>query len=535
MENFLYSNLINGGNVRSDSKYQDGVLNTELFDVIDNRLNNPIYKARFLYVKNLALKEPVPFEIPATLGRDEKALMYLSFNNFKQAVNELNVNMQYKVIGVEAKSRTGAKSNRFFIWLHENEEDLLGNEEIFSNKYNSNCREDDNMTEFKTESHIFEGLNVKSLENEELIFLYVKMKELCFVEENRSLLETKMCAMLERVFFEQDKLNNGFLQAFEILKSEFMKETRGLEKRCIVNENISKCARLSEEIWESIVSGEIFRYPIIFQSALEIQLGLSLMELSDYSAAYKFLIKYSLFKEKINCLIEMRNAEGAILEIQNWINMIEFEENGENRIVLSNLYIKLGHLTGDVSYFDKAAEAFNSNKPHKVKGLWMYRKKRYVEAEVAFSKALEITGCDEETRYLYAHTLMFLKNYRDALRNFKMVEVDKIKRSDLSRSISFCYYKIGELEESLKSLKSAALEDSTAMNQYVVLSMRNGFIENIKWALKRMSNETLLSEVVNYILQYKILLANDLFECLSQNQNLTTIDINRIISNCTTE
>ncbi len=586
MENFLYTNLYYGGGEFSDSCYKEGVIGTTIFHEINPECLDFISRARFFYLKNLSLKNPKPFFVPNELNKEEKALMYLSFKDFENAKKALEVDLKYEIIGVEAIGRTGAISKRLFLQLEVNNESSVILNSIENTNYNvrdlnsiqhgvehKNCDVLDansirnemessivslnnhNLRNFKTDFYTFNDLKVRCLGRRDLIYLYIEMMKLRSTEENENLLVPRMVAFLERALFEGNDLDNEIRNAFLFLRADYVKETKSLE--IILNErdslknafneisnigNISTdCIRSSYIINQEehnrgerlmVIKTEVFSSPIIFRSDVEMRLGSLLLEMRDYSGAYEILQKYPAFEERIECLVGMRNTVDAVRDIEQYINILKNPPiDREKQIILSNMYLKLGHLLGDCRYFDMAAEMFRSSKPYKVKGLWLFHNKMYVEAEKAFRKALEITECDESTTYLYGCTLVEISRYAEALRIFRKLRDENRRNTDIARNLSFCQYKLGEIHEALETLRNRAIQDVVAMNQFVFISARNNLTENVKWALRRMNYNIVLLELVNYIIQYNVMSRKDIFDCLKENINLSVSDIKTIEEN----
>lgn len=494
LSDFLKSNLNTFIKAPMNKMYKSGISNTHLIDTVCALDLDPIFYARFLYIKNLALVEPQPFHIPPQIASVEKALMLLSFNDYEGAINSLGLDLKYEIIGADATTRAGAQVNRFVVHL-----------------VNTSSKE---QHEFITESHKYNGFQVQPLNPAELVFLYIKMKQLHANEEDRSLLNFHMIALLERALFEKNSLNIQFIKVFSLFKAEFTDSLTELE-------NIS----------ESVVhlDDSIFASPIVFRSDVDIQLGVSLMRKFDYGAAYGILKNYPLYSERVDCLIALRRSQEAAMEVENHIQLIAIPQNREERMLLSGLYIKLGHLFQDTSYFDKAAQTFCSAKPFQLKGLWLFNNKHFIEAEVAFRRALEITPCNEEIRYSYGCTLVELDRILEALKIFKLLKAENQQNENISKNLSYCYYKLNEVENSLNTLKSIALQDHQSMKQFICISAKNNLIDNVIWAFQRTRYDAILSEIANYLVQNGAVSISDLKKSLEQNTYISIDQIKHIL------
>ena len=97
-EDFLDSN-INQVNSENSLKFlREGVFNSSFLFLDPDSFGNTVFKYRFLYIRNLCLKEPIKFSIPENISKYEKALMFLSFNNIAEALNTLNTNFDSTTI-----------------------------------------------------------------------------------------------------------------------------------------------------------------------------------------------------------------------------------------------------------------------------------------------------------------------------------------------------------------------------------------------------------------------------------------------------
>jgi hypothetical protein len=87
----------------------------------------------------------------------------------------------------------------------------------------------------------------------------------------------------------------------------------------------------------------------------------------------------------------------------------------------------------------------------------------------------------------------------------------------IAKNLSYCYYKQNDIENTLASLKSVALSDSEAMNQFFILSVKNEIIDNIKWALRSITSKSLLKGGINHVLMKGLISKHELLEILKNN------------------
>lgn len=490
---FLHANLNQKAESQPHKNYRPGITNTQFLEETNTSLLDEITRAKFLYVKNLALINPERFDVPTELHPIEAALMFLSFKDYDNACNILGIDLRYEIVGCESYNSAGARLTTLVLKTF-------------------NAKSSDQY-DFTDGIHIFKDYKVEPLAYEELIYLYIKMEQLYASEDDKSLTDSHLRAFIGRALFEKNDLNDALRTSFLMRKTELSNDTRELEK-----------------IIESVVelSDSLFLAPINFKSDICIQIGRSLMNTYDYGAALEFLNGYPLYDEKINCLIGLKRPSDAASEIQKYINIIGSPSTRGEQITLSNLYIKLGHLYQDTRYFDMAASVFLSAKPHQIKGLWFFNKKRYVEAVDAFERALEITPQNEELRYSHGCALIELDRVAEALRIFKLLKSENPRSENISKNLSYCYYKIDDIENTLNTLRAVALQDHSAMKQFLYISIKNKHLDNIKWALQRMNYDIIVEDAVHYLSQNARIEFSELRAILEENPSFDKSQISKI-------
>lgn len=477
---------INQINSENNPKFlREGVYASSfLFSDPDSFGNNTVFKYRFLYIRNLCLKEPIVFTIPENISKYEKSLMFLSFNNISDALKTLNTNFSCEVIGTKARTRTGA----------------IINVPVLS------CLNTASNTEFEytANGYTYDEYKVQPLSYEELIYCYIKIIDILKNEDNDTLKKFKLKAYLNRVLGEENQLNLHFKRAFLIILAEIENSTEELFK-------IKDLAIPIDEI--------LFLYPITFKFDLLIQLGLAYKNRYYFKEAYECLFPYPYYIERIDCLIGLRKSEEAANEINSYIKMIVEENEEDDKPILCDLYIKLGHLYQDSSYFDLAFQTYRCTKPLHLKGIFYFKRKEYDLANLAFEAALKLTPQDEKIRFSYGCSLIESERINEAIVIFKDLRIENPMDEKISKNLSYCYYKQNDIENTLSSLRRIALADSMAMNNYFMLSIKNEKIENICWALSKISAVELVRGGVNYMIE------NEIREILKSNPY---IDINDI-------
>lgn len=495
-KNFLECNI---NRIYSQSKskhFKEGVCHSDFLLNPPEVFSDVLIRARFMYIRNLCLYEPVEFEIPSQLSKYEKALMLLSFNKFAAALEALETAFQCEVIGTNAKTRTGAEINTPVLMC-------------------TNTASQETL-EYSADGYSYECFSVQPLQYSELLYCYIKMIDILKNEENETLKRFRLGAYLKRVLMSENELNTCLRRAFLIILAEVDSSTEELEK--IKNEEIS-------------VDEMLFQHPITFKSEVLIQLGLAYKNRHYYKEAYECLYPYPFFIEKIDCLISLKKSEDAVIEINNYLATIEGSVDRENSLVRCDLYIKLAHLFQDVAYYEKAFLAFRSSKPFYMKGLFHFKRKEYEMAVEAFQVALSVTPQDEKIRFSYACALVEVDKIVEALNVFKELKDENPTNEKVAKNLGYCYYKLEDVENTLLSLKKIALNDENSLNQFFILSIKNNKIDNIKWALCRMNSIELIRGGISYLKAHGPIDESLLKKALGQNPYVDASTICAIFEN----
>ncbi|KAI4292482.1 hypothetical protein PAPHI01_1756 [Pancytospora philotis] len=492
---FLDANLNQSGPAERSKKYRCGVVRTDLIDSLDSAAADLLTLARIAYVKNLALVEPQPFEVPAGPSPAERALMYLSFRDYASAYRALGLPLVCEVVGAEATGHTGAASSTLVLRLSNTESSEL--------------------SPFAYGTLAFNTFQITPLSYLELLFLYIKINELQQTTDHCELSEFHIPAYINRALHGTDDLDDALRLAL------LMKHTEATNEVC-------KLEAAGEGRF--CISEELFSYPITFRSDVRIQTGLSLMACYDYGAALAILQDYPLYEQRIKCMIAQRDTEGAVAEIEAYIATFGSPSEREEQIALSNLYIKLAHLRQNPEYFDVAASLFRSAKPHQLKGLWHYNRKEHAAAKAAFQEALRITPCSEEIRFSYGCTLVELDEAAEALKVFRLLNAENPTNENISKNLSYCYYRLKDIESTLGTLRSVALHDQGAMKQFLYLSINSGRTDNIRWALQRISDADATKNATRYLLENGMFEAADLRSVLASNQYVDADAIDALLA-----
>jgi len=467
--------------------------------------SDPLCMARFNYIKNLAVTEPKQFTVPDEIQSHEKALMYLSFQDFARAKLALRTPLRLEIIGATARGRTGSAANKLVAKL--------------SNTHNV----DEHPLE--VDNYKFETFKIQPLTYDELLYIYIHILEIQKNEDNRTLRDSRVLAILERALCEinypiEDVRLKNIQNTFRFLHSELANSAKEIEKILAGDLSLS---------WDS---------PILFRGQLEIQLARAYKAQFDGKEAYNLLRPYPLFNEKIDCLIASKQTEPAITEIESYINYIlssaaSDRQNGldrEKKMIISDLYIKMAHLTGDLTHFDEAAKYFRTAKLHYAKAILLSKGNSNLEAMCEACLALDLSPDDADIGFFIGCLSMKEENYHRAIDMFKILKARDPTNENVSKNLSYCHYKLNEVDQTLSSLRDVALRDPAAMKNYLYLSARHERIENVDWVLRRIGNDRVLSDVINYLALAGKMKIEDIKAALEDNPNIDAEEIDRLMA-----
>ncbi|KAL6120928.1 hypothetical protein NUSPORA_02258 [Nucleospora cyclopteri] len=192
--------------------------------------------------------------------------------------------------------------------------------------------------------------------------------------------------------------------------------------------------------------------------------------------------------------------------------------NRGTQMILSSLFTKLGHIHQNTIFYDIAYVIYKNIKPLQAKALLLYQLKKYEECAETCKEMLAINPELPEVNFNYGCCLMELNNFVKAAKIFKKLRDEDHMNVSVVQNLSFCYYKLSDVNKMLKTLKTVALSDQNALKQYLLMSIKNSLQENIKWALKHIVVDKMIEEAIFYILQNQIVSTEELKEVLSENR-----------------
>lgn len=479
---FLDTNVNKVQSGPSNGKYREGVSGADFLESVDTSSMDAISRARFLYIKNLCLNDPVEFDVPEALGSSEKGLMLMSFNSIENALACLDTGLECEVVGIDARTRTGAQISVPVLQTR-------------------NTRSQD-LVRYRAHGYCYGNFRVEPLDTQELIYMYAKMMDIYRNEDNETLKKFRINAYLQRMEMEENMHNDALVRAFAVLDAS-------------VNNTTDKLDKIKDSML--VISESLFAMPIVFKFDMMIQLGLSLRSNFLYSEAYQILASYPMYLERIDCLMALRRSQDAVDEISAYISRIGDSEDRNDRMILCNLFIKLGHLYQDPKYYDMAAGAFSSSRPHHIKGLFHFNRKEYDLAVEAFEKALRLAPCNYEIRLSYACTLVELDRISEALEILQVLKDENPMDGQVSKNLSYCYYKKRDIESTLRTLKSVAMSDPSSMNRLFLISIKNKKMDEVRWALPKMNSIDYIRGGVGHLMSNNLIPVEELKQLVGSN------------------
>lgn len=481
IKTFLELNLNTVTSSIYDQNIKEGINPYCLFD--DD--NDSFLDARISYLRNLCLKIPIKFYVPENLPRVQRALMFLSFNDLEGALSSLNGNFNCEVTGASAKMANGSKINILVVQTSNNSNNIFY-------KYKAQ--------DFECEVFVVQPLNF-----EEMIFLYIKMMDIFINNDSQDLKKPLVQAYLNRLNFIENESSLSLKRSISMIDSILNNSTKELEELLTQEININE---------------DLFNHPIILKGQMMIQLGSAYKNTFYYDAAYNLLKGFPVYLEKIECLISLRRSQEAVLEINAYIDLLKDSYERGDRIILADLYIKLAHLYNDPSYFDKSGDVFRSSKPFYLKGLFYFKKQEYEDAIIALRIATSITPSDENIRFTYGCTLIEVDRISEAIAVFSRLRQEDPTNDKITKNLSYCYFKMEDIEQSLTSLESLSLMDPGSLNQYLFMALKNTKMDKVKWALTKIRSLEILKGGIAYILTNNLIDLCEVQEIVSNNPHV---------------
>lgn len=425
----------------------------------------------FKYVKNLCLKNPIPFEIPNNVDLFQRICMMFSYNDFSYLNDHILI--EHEFIGLVPIDST-------IPLLFVN----VKSESVNKEKY-----------KFSTRKYTFEK-KVEALNIDEQIRLAFHMIYTYNTEKCEYLRKTKIQAYVDRLLFHKNE--NHFLLNRLVLYFESLinLETKYLEN--ILNENYF------------VTDKYLFKIPLIFKREIEINLANIYFKLGSFEKALEIFEKLHLVQGEIECLINLRRNNEAIEKIQEQMEICK----SKDKILYCNYCIKLGHLTKKVKFFDQAFEAYKSFEPLKEKAIFLHKNNQFLEAKDAYEQTLKIVPQNESVLYGYASVKIILKEYLSCIDLFlRLIEINK-RNPEYHRNLALCYYNIKDVDKCMESLKKNSLQDSTSLDLYFKLCIKNRNKEGILWYIRKIRNKDTFDKLVSFLLQEKYINEEEVLDCV---------------------
>jgi tetratricopeptide (TPR) repeat protein len=478
IEAFLRANILRAPctepfEAGAESGYKTGIAHLQALRQI--RPVNEVEQAYLNYAANLCLLNPKPFSIPSSLTGLEKACMRLSFGDYEN-IDLSEYPLTHRLVGVQMLD--GSADTVMFIRCKNTMSKELYR---YSNDLEECC---------------------ESLTATEQSILLVEMIKVYHTEICRDLRRMKVAAYSERILFPKNERNDLIRRVaayYGVLVSP--------EPGCLGE-------------WDGEM-GEIREVPLIFQSDVERGLADVYYERGMYERALDYYTKHRSRIQAIGCLEKLSRKEDVVAEALVAAREIGERRSFRNGISLCNLYTKLGELTEDTLYFDKAFEAYPSFEPKKAKACFLMRRGRVAEAILDIEKALDRSPDNTELLFLYASALVAIKRYEDASLVFGRLVNNDPRNPELLRNLSMCYLHFDDVRKAMEKLKLASRYDTGLLKEYFLFSVKYDLLDEAAYALERMDGFRYLSEGVAYLVHNELMDVGRIKDALLRNPKLS--------------
>lgn len=428
----------------------------------------------FAYIKNCCLKHPVPFDVPFDIDQLQQICFMFSFNDFSYL--KTSTLIDHNFIGLIPENTNipilfvDIKSNNFQEQKYK----------FFTRKYRFNKE-------------------VKALNIDEQIKLSLHMVCLYNTEKCEYLRKIKTQAYLDRLLFCENEKHFLLTRLYIYFESLINHETKYLEE--ILEQNFFK------------VDSYLLKIPLIFRRDLELNLANIYFKLKYFESSLIIFKKLNMIQEEIECLINLKKTDEAIVKIKQHMKIIK----NENNILFCNYCIKLGHMTKDINYFDLGYEAYKSFEPLKEKAIFLHTNNQFNKAKIEYQKVLKIVPQNESVLYGYASVKVILKEYLECIDIFlRLIEMNKTN-PEYHRNLALCYYNVNNVDKCLKSLKKNSLRDPTSLDLFFKICIKNRNKEGILWYINKIKDENIFKKLISFLLIEKYINENEAAECARNN------------------
>ncbi|ORD94745.1 hypothetical protein ECANGB1_39 [Enterospora canceri] len=489
------------------SQYKTGVKLQGLIEEVNNELemnyseNMSELFVQFKTIRNILLIKPEEcMNVCLNKLNLHKRMNYMiSCENYDGIAVELS-NIVFRVHGADAYTSVGAKHIIDVVSIQQN----VGNNQLQESRKMKKYKQKD----YSEVTHeIPEELTVS-----EYYYLVARMKHVAKYEDNDVIRKTAIntiCLFMLN-YLEYD------IRPFYI---EYAHEN---QRELVDSFNPS-----------SIKAVDFFKVDLVYAK------GIALMKGFEWEFAYDKCFKFYKFRnERIKCLTalgkkkeleqELREYMIHILKQENihiTINDILLDLSGcaftgfskTNAMRLSDVIVKLGHLYQNVAFYDLASKIFRSFKPLQAKCLFYFQTGHFDKCASECLKLLKMNPELYDVQFNYGCCLMELNKYNEAAKVFKKLRDEDQMNVNVVKNLSHCYYKMNDLEKTLLNLKGISRHDMGALKEYLLISLKNNYIDNVKWALKRIKIDKMIEEALFYIISNNIISRNDILDILREN------------------
>lgn len=431
----------------------------------------------YQYIKNYCLKFQVSIELPNDIDLFKRICMMFSFNDFSFLKN--NILIDHEFIGLVPMN-----SNNPVLFINIKFNDLN------RKKYN-----------FVTRKYKFER-EVEALNIDEQIRLAFHMIYVYNTEKCEYIRKIKTQAYLDRLLFCENEKHFLLFRLCYYYESLINLETKYLEN--VIEQNYF------------VIDDYILKIPLIFRRDIEISLANIYFLRKSFEKSLEFYRKLRMIQEEIDCLINLKRNEEAIKKIKQQLEICK-----KDKILYCNYCIKLGNLTKNTLYFDLGYDMYKSFEPLKEKAIFLHKSNQFLEAKEAYEKVLKIVPQNESLLYGYASVKIVLKEYISCIDIFlRLIEMNKTN-PEYHRNLALCYYNINNIKKCMESLKKNSLKDSTSLDFYFKLCVKEKNKEGILWYLQKIKDENFFNKLISYLCQEDYINKNEAKDCAKKcNFNL---------------
>ncbi|KAK6090764.1 hypothetical protein P3W45_000009 [Vairimorpha bombi] len=441
---------------------------------------------RFKYLKNLVLIHPNKLDVSESTDLVKKLIIMLSYND-TSLLKDIQL-IDHEIIGV----------------LTENCDTPI----LFVNIKNPESNDITYPFEARNRSCNF---RVSSLNINEQVCLSIYMINIYKNEKDFYTRKIQVLAYLDRLMFKENEKHNLLTRLYEYYYSLVTDTYEGIEKV------LSGLKQTSLE--------ECMNFPLVLRRDLEYQLATVYKKCGFNEKALKIFTSLKSILEEIECLIALKRIEEAVSILKTELTKFDKIDTFDKRVLYCEYCIKLGWLLDDPKWFDKGYDTYKSYEPIEHKGRYYFKKEDFINSKIAYEKALEIVPQNERILFAYASIKIKLEEYLGCKDIFKrLIEMDK-RNPEYARNLAICYYHEEKLEKCMRILKNNALGDSSSMEFYFKLVIKNKQKEEILWCISRISDMRYIELFLKLLVAENIISKEEAIESKNKNPHIKDLKI----------